>query len=49
MPAVSTVHQPKNILGDLLLLIKKVLSSDKLVPRRHKKLSFAAYQHIPYQ
>ena len=45
MPPVRTIHQPGNILGNLLLLIKKPLSSDKPVVQRHMKSSFGGDKH----
>lgn len=43
LPAM-TIHQPKNILGNLILLIRRPPSSDKPVAQPRKKPGFGGYE-----
>ena len=45
MPLAITVHQPKNILGDPLFLIKGSLSASKFVVLVHKALGDGDCKH----
>ena len=45
MPVTRFIHQPKNISGNLLLLIKKLLSPDTSIVQPHRKRRFGGYKH----